>query len=90
MSVAHPDMFVPFSDALQGAEESVHGVQAMVYGNFNDSSCTGVCFTRNPATGQQGIYGEFLVNAQGEDVVAGAPPPLAQQCLLHGVVMSKQ
>jgi hypothetical protein len=42
-----------------------------VYGNLNDNSGTGVCFTRNPATGEKGLYGEYLANAQGEDVVAG-------------------
>ena len=46
-------------------------VQAMVFGNRDDSSGTGVGFTRDPATGAQGSYGDFLVNAQGEDVVAG-------------------
>ena len=46
-------------------------VQAMVFGNSDESSCTGVGFTRNPATGEPGSYGDFLVNAQGEDVVAG-------------------
>ncbi len=46
-------------------------VQAMVFGNLNDRSGTGVGFTRDPATGAQGSYGDFLVNAQGEDVVAG-------------------
>jgi pyruvate,orthophosphate dikinase len=46
-------------------------VQAMVFGNRDDNSCTGVGFTRNPATGEPGSYGDFLVNAQGEDVVAG-------------------
>ena len=44
----------------------------MVYGNFNANSGTGVFFTRHPATGAPGIYGEYLQNAQGEDVVAGA------------------
>ncbi|MFC4943664.1 pyruvate, phosphate dikinase [Pseudonocardia sp. GCM10023141] len=44
---------------------------AMVFGNLGDSSGTGVCFTRDPATGKQGAYGDYLVNAQGEDVVAG-------------------
>lgn len=42
-----------------------------VYGNLDDNSGTGVCFTRNPATGEKGLYGEYLANAQGEDVVAG-------------------
>ncbi len=46
-------------------------VQMMVFGNLGDDSCTGVGFTRNPATGESGCYGDFLVNAQGEDVVAG-------------------
>jgi pyruvate,orthophosphate dikinase len=51
-------------------------VQAMVFGNLGDSSGTGVAFTRNPATGENEFYGEFLVNAQGEDVVAGIRTPL--------------
>lgn len=51
-------------------------VQSMVYGNMGDSSGTGVCFTRNPSTGENKFYGEFLVNAQGEDVVAGIRTPL--------------
>jgi len=50
-------------------------VQAMVFGNRGDSSATGVAFTRNPATGDKRLYGEFLVNAQGEDVVAGIRTP---------------
>lgn len=50
-------------------------VQAMVYGNMGDTSGTGVCFTRNPSTGENKFYGEFLVNAQGEDVVAGIRTP---------------
>jgi pyruvate,orthophosphate dikinase len=53
-------------------------VQAMVFGNMGDTSATGVAFTRNPATGENKFYGEWLVNAQGEDVVAGirTPSPL--------------
>jgi pyruvate,orthophosphate dikinase len=53
-------------------------VMQMVFGNKGDTSATGVCFTRDPATGEQGLYGEFLPNAQGEDVVAGirTPQPL--------------
>jgi pyruvate,orthophosphate dikinase len=51
-------------------------VQAMVYGNMGDDSGTGVAFTRDPATGEKVLYGEFLVNAQGEDVVAGIRTPL--------------
>ena len=50
-------------------------VQAMVFGNLGDSSATGVAFTRNPSTGENALYGEFLVNAQGEDVVAGIRTP---------------
>ena len=52
----------------------------MVFGNRGDNCGTGVCFTRNPSTGEQGLYGEFLLNAQGEDVVAGirTPQPLEQ------------
>src|SRR5262249_31870302 len=54
-------------------------VQAMVFGNLGEDSGTGVGFTRNPATGEKEFYGEFLMNAQGEDVVAGirTPQPLA-------------
>ncbi|MAY63401.1 MAG: pyruvate, phosphate dikinase [Rhizobiales bacterium] len=50
-------------------------VQAMVFGNFGNTSATGVAFTRNPSTGENRLYGEFLVNAQGEDVVAGIRTP---------------
>jgi pyruvate,orthophosphate dikinase len=50
-------------------------VQAMVFGNFNDQSCTGVLFTRNPDTGENELTGEFAVNAQGEDVVDGSTTP---------------
>lgn len=50
-------------------------VQAMVFGNMGDDCATGVGFTRNPSTGEQELYGEFLVNAQGEDVVAGIRTP---------------
>lgn len=55
-------------------------VQAMVFGNTGEQSGTGVCFTRNPATGENELYGEFLLNAQGEDVVAGirTPEPISQ------------
>ena len=51
-------------------------VQAMVFGNMGDTSGTGVAFTRNPSTGEAKIYGEYLINAQGEDVVAGIRTPL--------------
>ena len=50
-------------------------IQAMVFGNMGDDCATGVCFTRNPATGENAYYGEYLVNAQGEDVVAGIRTP---------------
>lgn len=50
-------------------------VQAMVFGNLGESSATGVAFTRNPSTGDKALYGEFLINAQGEDVVAGIRTP---------------
>jgi pyruvate,orthophosphate dikinase len=50
-------------------------VQAMVFGNLGDTSATGVAFTRNPSTGEKRLYGEFLINAQGEDVVAGIRTP---------------
>ncbi len=55
-------------------------VQAMVFGNMGDTSATGVAFTRNPSTGDNEYYGEFLINAQGEDVVAGirTPQPLTK------------
>lgn len=50
-------------------------IQAMVFGNMGENSATGVAFTRNPSTGENALYGEFLVNAQGEDVVAGIRTP---------------
>ena len=55
-------------------------VVQMVFGNKGEDSATGVCFTRNPSTGERGVYGEYLINAQGEDVVAGTrtPQPLAE------------
>ena len=59
-------------------------VQAMVFGNMGDTSATGVCFSRNPATGENKFYGEFLINAQGEDVVAGIRTP--QEITLEGSI----
>src|SRR5260370_7627921 len=55
-------------------------VQAMVFGNMGKNSGTGVAFTRNPSTGKKELYGEYLLNAQGEDVVAGTrtPNPISQ------------
>ncbi|HKJ74392.1 MAG TPA: PEP/pyruvate-binding domain-containing protein, partial [Alphaproteobacteria bacterium] len=63
---------------LHGIPESwgtAVNVQSMVFGNMGDTSATGVAFTRNPSTGEKAIYGEFLINAQGEDVVAGIRTP---------------
>jgi len=56
-------------------------VQSMVFGNMGDDCATGVAFTRDPATGENVFYGEYLVNAQGEDVVAGVrtPKPVAER-----------
>lgn len=61
---------------VTGLKGTAVNVQSMVFGNISDGCGTGVCFTRNPATGTRGLYGEFLVNAQGEDVVAGIRTPL--------------
>ncbi len=64
---------------IKGLLGTAVNVQAMVFGNMGNHSATGVCFTRNPSTGENEFYGEFLVNAQGEDVVAGirTPEPIA-------------
>ena len=61
-------------------------VQAMVFGNMGEDCATGVCFTRNPSTGENLLYGEYLVNAQGEDVVAGirTPQPLSKAAAKPG------
>ena len=61
-------------------------IQAMVFGNMGQDSATGVAFTRNPSTGEKALYGEFLINAQGEDVVAGirTPQDLTLQARLSG------
>lgn len=61
---------------IHGLKGTAVNVQAMVFGNLGDTSATGVCFTRNPSTGENDFYGEFLQNAQGEDVVAGIRTPL--------------
>ncbi|MEX0845628.1 MAG: pyruvate, phosphate dikinase [Balneolaceae bacterium] len=65
---------------IHGLIGTAVNVQAMVFGNMGDKSGTGVCFTRNPATGEPKLYGEFLLDAQGEDVVAGirTPSPIAE------------
>ncbi len=60
---------------ISGGWGTAVNVQAMVFGNMGDTSATGVAFTRDPATGEKAYYGEYLVNAQGEDVVAGIRTP---------------
>ncbi len=60
---------------IKGLLGTAVNVQAMVFGNAGEDSGTGVCFTRDPATGENKFYGEFLINAQGEDVVAGIRTP---------------
>jgi len=60
---------------IKGLLGTAVNVQTMVFGNFGDSSGTGVCFTRDPSTGENKFYGEYLMNAQGEDVVAGIRTP---------------
>ena len=67
-------------------------VQAMVFGNMGEDCATGVCFTRDPSTGENIFYGEFLVNAQGEDVVAGirTPQPLSSERASPGEVSMQQ
>ena len=61
---------------IEGLLGTAVNVQAMVFGNMGETCGTGVCFTRNPSTGKKEFYGEFLMNAQGEDVVAGIRTPL--------------
>ena len=67
-------------EGIRGLLGTAVNVQSMVYGNMGDDSGTGVAFTRNPNTGENKFFGEFLVNAQGEDVVAGirTPQPVAE------------
>ena len=67
-------------EGISGLLGTAVNVQSMVYGNMGEDSGTGVAFTRNPSTGQNKFYGEFLINAQGEDVVAGirTPQPVEQ------------
>jgi pyruvate,orthophosphate dikinase len=60
---------------IRGLLGTAVNIQAMVFGNMGDTSGTGVCFTRDPATGENMFYGEYLMNAQGEDVVAGIRTP---------------
>jgi pyruvate,orthophosphate dikinase len=68
-------------EGIPGEWGTACNVQSMVFGNLGDSSATGVAFSRNPATGENKFYGEWLVNAQGEDVVAGirTPSPLNEE-----------
>lgn len=61
--------------AIRGLKGTAVNVQSMVFGNFGDDSGTGVCFSRDPSTGEKVFYGEYLMNAQGEDVVAGIRTP---------------
>ncbi|MDB5289467.1 MAG: pyruvate, phosphate dikinase, partial [Phycisphaerales bacterium] len=61
---------------IRGLRGTAVNVQAMVFGNMGDDCATGVAFTRNPSTGENKFYGEFLINAQGEDVVAGIRTPI--------------
>ena len=67
-------------EGIRGLLGTAVNVQSMVYGNMGDDSGTGVAFTRNPNTGENKVFGEFLINAQGEDVVAGirTPQPVAE------------
>ncbi|MBI5765821.1 pyruvate, phosphate dikinase [Candidatus Falkowbacteria bacterium] len=60
---------------IRGLIGTAVNIQAMVFGNLGETSGTGVCFTRNPSTGENKFYGEYLMNAQGEDVVAGIRTP---------------
>ncbi|MGB8816147.1 MAG: pyruvate, phosphate dikinase [Minisyncoccia bacterium] len=66
---------------IKGLIGTAVNIQAMVFGNLGDDSGTGVCFTRNPSTGEAKFYGEYLMNAQGEDVVAGIRTPLPVSAL---------
>ena len=71
---------------ISGEMGTAVNVQAMVYGNMGSDCATGVAFTRNPSTGEKSVYGEFLINAQGEDVVAGirTPQPLSRAMATNG------
>ncbi len=69
-------------NSIKGLIGTAVNIQSMVFGNLGDDSGTGVCFTRNPSTGENKFYGEYLMNAQGEDVVAGIRTPLPVSALL--------
>ncbi|GHV71634.1 pyruvate, phosphate dikinase [Spirochaetia bacterium] len=62
-------------EEIRGIKGTAVNIQSMVFGNFGDDSGTGVCFSRDPSTGKNEFYGEYLMNAQGEDVVAGVRTP---------------
>src|SRR3954469_20368683 len=62
-------------ERITGLKGTAVNVQAMVFGNMGDTSGTGVAFTRDPNTGENVFYGDYLINAQGEDVVAGTRTP---------------
>ncbi len=66
-------------EKISGLNGTAVNVQAMVFGNFGEDSGTGVCFTRDPSTGENAFYGDLLINAQGEDVVAGIRTPMHLQ-----------
>jgi pyruvate, orthophosphate dikinase len=74
----HSDRAIRYREAegITGLLGTAVNVQAMVFGNMGPTSGTGVCFSRNPNTGERVLYGEYLINAQGEDVVAGIRTPL--------------
>ncbi|MEQ8769130.1 MAG: pyruvate, phosphate dikinase [Phycisphaerales bacterium] len=80
-------------EGITGLNGTAVNVQTMVFGNMGETSGTGVAFTRNPSTGENKFYGEFLINAQGEDVVAGirTPRPVAEMTKwnkkVHGQLM---
>ncbi len=78
-------------NGITGLLGTAVNVQSMVFGNLGDDSGTGVAFTRNPSTGQNEFYGEFLVNAQGEDVVAGirTPRPIAEMKKWKGDILER-
>jgi pyruvate, orthophosphate dikinase len=69
---------------IEGLRGTAVNVQSMVFGNFGDTSGTGVCFSRDPSTGANYFYGEYLMNAQGEDVVAGIRTPQKLKTLQDG------
>ena len=73
----HNDRAVAYREMndIKGLIGTAVNIQAMVFGNMGDTSATGVAFSRNPATGENKFYGEYLINAQGEDVVAGIRTP---------------